>query len=200
MPSLTISNLQLTRSPGLDGVPVVALESVSDVGSLPVGRITEGAPALGIPEPTLATGGRERDRCLGLDEKFQLQEGRAPRVETGAARAITATTAKLEGRINPLGTPTYYYFQYGTDTSYSDTPFQNPYRANVHAKRHQDTSSGIIYLPVPGIYEGLRITPLTVLVNLEGLKPATTYHYRLVAHSRFGPTFGEDTVLITASE
>ncbi len=135
----------------------------------------------------------------GLDQKFEMPEGSAPLVQTGAASRITSTTARLEGRINPLGTTTYYYFQYGTDTNYTDTPFENPYRANVGAKRHENTSSGIVYPPVPGTYGGLQITPRTVLTNLEALEPGTTYHYRLVAHNPSGPTYGEDAVLITAT-
>ena len=135
----------------------------------------------------------------GLDQKSEIPEGSAPLVQTGAASRITSTTARLEGRINPLGTTTYYYFQYGTDTNYTDTPFENPYRANVGAKRHENTSSGIVYPPVPGTYGGLQITPRTVLTNLEALEPGTTYHYRLVAHNPSGPTYGEDAVLITAT-
>ena len=134
----------------------------------------------------------------GLDQRFEMPEGSAPLVETGTASRITTTTARLEGRINPRGTTTYYYFQYGTDTNYGDTPFENPHSANVGARRHGDASSGIIYPPVPGTYGGLQITPRTVLTHLAGLKPGTTYHYRLVAHNPSGPTYGEDALLITA--
>ena len=37
---------------------------------------------------------------------------------TVAASSITATGAKLNGKINPNGRSTTYYFEYGTTTSY----------------------------------------------------------------------------------
>jgi len=38
------------------------------------------------------------------------------------------------------------------------------------------------------------------LANLRGLKPATVYHYRLVAVNQSGTAYGSDAVLRTTAE
>ncbi len=49
-----------------------------------------------------------------------------PEASTGAASEVQLTQAKLNGTVNPKGTNTHYYFQYGTTTSYgSSTPEGN---------------------------------------------------------------------------
>src|ERR1019366_2684926 len=42
-------------------------------------------------------------------------------VTTGAATSVTSSTATLNGRVNPNGYTTTYYFEYGTTTSYGTT-------------------------------------------------------------------------------
>jgi len=43
----------------------------------------------------------------------------------------------------------------------------------------------------------MQITPRTALWNLADLKPGTTHHYRLVAISQLGVTYGEDATFMT---
>jgi hypothetical protein len=79
----------------------------------------------------------------------------APVVTTQQASHITSTTATLNGKISPNQTPTSYYFQYGTTTSYgAQTATQGPLSGN-------------------GSHN--------VSANVTGLTPNTTYHFRLVA-------------------
>ena len=81
-----------------------------------------------------------------------------PTVTTLPASGITATTAKLNGNVNPNGLPTTAYFQYGPTTSYGSFSGTNT-------------------------LAGSNITsPVTNLI--AGLSPATTYHYRLVGDNR----------------
>ena len=76
--------------------------------------------------------------------------------------------------MNPLGQAAQFHFEYGADTRY-----------------------GSKTTPADG---GLQITPRTVFANLRGLKPATVYHYRLVAVNQSGTTYGSDAVLRTTAK
>ncbi len=84
----------------------------------------------------------------------------APTVTTLApdTTVISDTYALLSGIVNPQGLPTVYLFQWGRTTAYGhNTPV---------------TSAG----------NGKADVPVDVsLYDSDGLKPATTYHYRLVA-------------------
>lgn len=91
----------------------------------------------------------------GADRTFTVPSTRTPEVVTGVASRIGSGTAKLEGRLNPLGQPAAYRFEYGVDTSYG-----------------RETAV---------VYGGLLETPRTVVASLADLVPGTTYHYRLVA-------------------
>jgi hypothetical protein len=75
-------------------------------------------------------------------------------VNAAAASSITASGATLNGSINPEGTDTIAYFQYGTSTSFGSTT--SP----------QDLGSGDAAVPVAA--------------SLSGLQAGTTYYYRLV--------------------
>jgi hypothetical protein len=70
--------------------------------------------------------------------------------------------------VNPEGTPTTYYFEYGLSTAYSLT------------------------VPVPSGCAGSGIQPVTVSYDNVSLLPDTLYHYRLVAASDEGTTYGAD--------
>ncbi len=95
----------------------------------------------------------------------------APAVTTGSASAITATGASVAGRINPNGQATTYHFEYGTSIAYgSSTP---------------QTSAG------SGSSDS------SVSASLTGLRPHTTYHYRLVATSSVATTNGSDRSFTT---
>lgn len=98
-----------------------------------------------------------------------------PGVETNSATDVTETEAVLNGKINPFGLPTTYYFEYGTTTAYgSRIP------AGIEA--------------VAGAGHGFKAFGRTIF----GLTPGTTYHYRLVATNSVGTTEGPDRTLTTA--
>jgi hypothetical protein len=88
-----------------------------------------------------------------------------PSVRTGAAASITPTTATLNGRVDPNGAETTYFFRYGTTSLF-----------------------GTNTAPLPA---GSGNRAVAVSVPISGLAPATTYHYQLVAENRFGMTRGE---------
>jgi hypothetical protein len=80
---------------------------------------------------------------------------RPPSVSTGGATAVSFGSAILNGTINPRGTDTSYYFQYGPTKAYG-------------------LQTGI--LDAGGGGKGVHVA-----VAVGGLAPLTQYHFRLVA-------------------
>ncbi len=96
----------------------------------------------------------------------------SPSVATGKADAITQTTASLHGAVNPNGSSTTYYFQWGLTNSYG-------------AAHPADSA-------------GSGTSSVSVFQAASHLSPGTIYHYRLVATNQFGTTVGADRVFKTA--
>src|SRR5581483_12435251 len=69
----------------------------------------------------LCTAGTGYDGPTGLGTPHGAGLHRAPTVGTGSATSITGTTATLNGTVNPHGSATTYYFQWGTSSSYGST-------------------------------------------------------------------------------
>ncbi|HEY8082607.1 MAG TPA: S8 family serine peptidase [Solirubrobacterales bacterium] len=97
-----------------------------------------------------------------------------PMATTEAAGAVKATSATLNGAVNPEGSATSYYFEYGKTTSYGTKVPASP----------KSVGSGT--------------SDVAVSEGIEGLEASTTYHYRLVAESEAGMTNGEDLTLTTS--
>jgi len=98
---------------------------------------------------------------------------RAPSATTGAASAITATSATLSGQVDPGGLQTPITSIYGITTAYG---------SNTAV-----TSAGSDVTAVP------------VTSTIESLAPGTTYHYALVANNGDGVSIGSDATFTTAS-
>jgi hypothetical protein len=80
-----------------------------------------------------------------------------PTVTTKAATGVGEKTATLNGTVNPNGSETKTYFEYGTTTAYgSKTPEANVGSGTSAVERN---------------------------VAVAGLSPNTTYHYRIVANN-----------------
>ena len=106
---------------------------------------------------------------FGSDRTFSTSL--APGVVTGAATNVGSTAATLAGSVDPRGRTTTWWFEYGASASYgSKTAVKNA---------------------------GSKAGPQNVAVALGGLKNGTTYHYRLVAKSDAGTTFGSDLTFAT---
>jgi len=100
---------------------------------------------------------------------------RPPIATTAAASAVTATTATMNGSVNPERSPTTYYFQYGPTTSYGSKA------------------------PAVAASAGSGHDALAVSQSLSGLTPGATYHYRLVATNPEGTTYGGDQSFVAAN-
>jgi plastocyanin len=92
-----------------------------------------------------------------------------PVVTTRSATNITASSATLNGLLNPHGLTTTVHFQYGTTTSYGrNTPIQ--------------TQTGNTYR--------------NISANITGLTAGATYHFRIIATNTAGTRFGGDRSFI----
>ena len=84
---------------------------------------------------------------------------------------ITDNTAVLRDDLNPEGSTTHYYFQWGLTPAY--TAASNPASAGSGSK------------------------PVAVSFKASALLPGTVYHYRVVAQNASGQTIGSDQTLKT---
>lgn len=98
----------------------------------------------------------------------------APDVITGAATGITPVKATLNGTVDPNELATTYYFEYGETEAYG---------TKVPASEDGDAGEGS--------------EAVAVSEAIKGLKPNTTYHFRLVAENAEGESFGEDAEFTT---
>src|SRR5262245_34964588 len=97
----------------------------------------------------------------------------APSASTGPVMSVGPTTATVSGSVNPNGTATSWFVEYGTSTSYGS--------------KTGSTSAG-------SGTSSVSITP-----SLSGLRAGTAYHYRVVAMSTAGTARGADGILTTSS-
>jgi hypothetical protein len=96
-----------------------------------------------------------------------------PTVVTQAASSVRASSALLNGTVNPNGgNVSECKFEYGTTVSYG---------------------SSVPCSPPPGSGEGA----VAVSASVSGLSPSTTYHYRVVATNAGGTSQGADGELKT---
>lgn len=95
-----------------------------------------------------------------------------PSATSGAATAITATGATLNGTVAPNGFRTTWWFEYGPTGAYGRTT--SP----------QTVSAGG--------------GPVNVSASVSGLDPITTHHYRLVVRNHVGSHEGGDVSFRTA--
>jgi parallel beta-helix repeat protein len=109
----------------------------------------------------------------GSDQTFTTN-ALAPSVTTDAATSVASDTATLNGTINPNGTGTTYYFEYGTTTTYGSTT---------------TTTSA-----------GSGSSTVSVNTHIKGLNLSTTYHYQLVATNSVGTSHGGDETFTTSTE
>jgi hypothetical protein len=98
-----------------------------------------------------------------------------PVVVTGAASAMTETSATLNGTVNPNGeSVSDCHFEYGTTTSYG---------------------SSVPCSALPGAGN----SPVAVSATVGGLTPGITHHFRVVASNAGGTGYGKDQALATVT-
>jgi hypothetical protein len=96
-----------------------------------------------------------------------------PVATTGTASSIAASSATLNGTVDPNSRDTSYYFEYGTSTSYG---------TKTSVKDAGNASS-----------------PQSEAASISGLSAGHTYHFRIVATSDAGTSAGKDSSFTTSS-
>jgi hypothetical protein len=96
----------------------------------------------------------------------------SPSVVTGGVTNVGQHSVTLHGTVNPNGSSTTYFFQWGLTTAYG--------------VNGQPRSAGS------------GTTPVSVARGAGGLIPGTVYHYRLVATNGAGTSVGKDRTFKTA--
>jgi hypothetical protein len=105
----------------------------------------------------------------------QLFKTPGPLASSGAVSAVGQTSANVTGTVNPDGAETHYFYEYGPTTGYGQSTA--PEGAGV------DVGEGT--------------GPVAAPASLVPLVPGVTYHYRLVAWSEEGTTYGQDETFTT---
>src|ERR1700722_8821336 len=108
----------------------------------------------------------------GADESFLTP--REPLAETTAPEVVGYDDATLSGTIDPRGTKTNYYFEYGTSQTYG------AHTAEVTA--------------------GSGTGDVQAVQSANHLAEDTVYHFRLVATTFYGTTYGADLTFTTGVE
>jgi len=94
----------------------------------------------------------------------------APTVTISFATQVTPVSARLNGRVNPNGKDTTYYFEYGITGAYgSSTPIMDA---------------------------GSCTAAISASADITGLVLNTTYHYRIVATNSVGTSYGSDRTFV----
>ena len=96
-----------------------------------------------------------------------------PVATSGSASSITASSATLNGTVDPNSRDTSFYFEYGTSTSYGTKT------------------------AVKGA--GASSSPQSESASISGLQTGRTYHFRIVATSDAGTSTGNDASFTTSS-
>ena len=136
-----------------------------------------GSPAIDAGDTSLAppTDQRGFPRPFGAAADIGAFEYSArdivPTVASQPASAVTGTNATLNGTVNPNGSSTAAWFQWGTTANYG----------NLTAMTDMGSGTNALALSVP----------------LAGLTPGVTYHFRVAATNTYGTVFGTDQAFAT---
>jgi hypothetical protein len=113
-----------------------------------------------------------KEGCTVKDEPAPISP--VPTVTTEPATDVSASEATLIGTVNPNGSDSHYHFEYGPTTSYGSSTTQSD--------------------------SGFGETIVVASARIAGLTAGTTYHYRIVASSWAGTSYGADHTLTTSVE
>jgi hypothetical protein len=150
-----------------------------DVGTTEAGAKPVSAPIAGLTPATTyhyrIVAVNEKGKSVGPDRAFTSATA-VRDLTTDPASVVTRTTATLNGTLDPAGLETFYYFEWGRTKRYGQTSATPP------GAELEDTTPGDQH-------------PSFIA---EGLKPETTYHFRMVgSNTTFGTTKGADRTLTT---
>jgi hypothetical protein len=186
--AVTATNALLNGTVNPNGYPTTAwfqwgtttsygnLTAATDMGSgtsdLPLSLPLDGL-TLGVTYHFRIAATNDNGTVYGSDQSFTTTASPPPEVYTLSATAVSATTATLNGTVNPRGYPTGAWFQWGTTTNYGNAT------------------------TATGMGSGTDALPLSA--PLAGLTPGTIYHFRAAATNSLNPVYGGDQSFTTAT-
>jgi DNA-binding beta-propeller fold protein YncE len=113
--------------------------------------------------------------AYGADKTFKTTTTHPPAVTTGSVTGIEETEATLHGTVNPEGTETKYYFEYGSEKE----------------KLTQKTAEASA---------GSGTEKTEVSKSVKGLAASTTYYYQIAASNSGGTSYGTEKSFATTAK
>lgn len=149
--------------------------AVEHTGDLMSGEVPVSLEAAGLLPETLyhyrLVAANVAGTTYGADHTLVSGAPDLPEAMTGGAVNIAQNTATITGTVNTNGLPSSYGFEIGTSTDYG---------------------------PPTGLgYVGAGANEAPASLQLTGLQPGTTYHYRLTATNVDGTAYGVDHTFTT---
>ncbi|HEX4438091.1 MAG TPA: hypothetical protein VH061_14995 [Solirubrobacteraceae bacterium] len=172
-----------------------------DTAGNSVQRFGEGAGQGGLSEAqgvaVVSAGGSQHsgdvyvsDGGGGRIDVFAPEAPRKPALDDLSAQDVTLEGAQLDGAVDPGGSSTRYFFEYGTQVC-AATPGAC---TSTAAPPGLEIAAGC-----PSADESNCFFDEPVSVKLTNLSPATTYHYRLLASNAQGQTTGAELTFTTGA-
>ncbi len=124
--------------------------------------------------------------CQAQTEEPTFETGPPVKIESLGASSVSSTSATLEAKMNPLGVPSSYRFEYLTEAEF---------QANVAGAR--DPFAGASRAPVPDGALGAGSHDLAISQTIADLHPGTIYRYRASAGNVGGEHRSEALALTT---
>ena len=118
-------------------------------------------------------GGEYRQAWRGFQEQADAEPWPSPAAVTEVATGVDEEHATLHGEVNPNGISSSYHFEYGKTAAYG------------------------VSAPVQDVAVGNGLDDLEQSVMLSGLEPRVRYHFRIVATSEMGTSYGADRSFTT---
>ncbi|MEA2038908.1 MAG: hypothetical protein U9N82_03640, partial [Thermodesulfobacteriota bacterium] len=164
----TLNTYQYVLYEGTNDIQINYLNITSYGEAETIAGIENADGTIGLQYPKMNTAGNYKDFYI----RYSTNQAGPPIIATGEATSVTASSAILNGTVNPDGVNTTGYFQYGTSADYGSTT--------------TTTNAGSGTSPVPAS------------IAIVDLNPNTVYHYRLIATSSAGTSYGDNRTFTTS--
>jgi subtilisin family serine protease len=162
-------------SPHVAGAAAILASQANPNDKADVEAIRETIEEEGNSGWTDTSGDGIQEPLLDLSDENVFTILQPPELGPAYAVSVTPQSAILAATVNPKGRSTEYHFEYGTTTAYGSSA------------------------PLPPEDLGSGTAPVEVSEKIEGLAPATTYHFRVVASNSEGTSYGEDETFTTTT-
>jgi DNA-binding beta-propeller fold protein YncE len=180
-----------------NGSSIAAFDAEGDLiqhfGEEQGSRLSE-AEGIGLVSATTSTDAAHAgyvyvaERSAGQVDVFVPEPPRRPDVDDLSSQAVTAEGGQLDAELDPGGSTAKYHFEYGL------TPCSGKPDSCVDAPA---LPGGEIAAGCPRAEESACFFDESLSVQLAGLAPETTYHYRLVAANAQGVTSSGEHLFTT---